>query len=88
MRLATCRATSEESRQPNAWALLPHDPETTRLVLRVRSTMPMSARYRVIRALLGPQEFIMVRAQRRGIRRRAESLAQARRAATRQERSP
>ncbi len=65
----------------NVWALRPIDAETTRLVFRVRATMPMSARYRLIRALLGPQELIMVRAQLRGIRRRAESLARARRAA-------
>jgi uncharacterized protein YndB with AHSA1/START domain len=69
----------------NAWALFPLDAETTRLVLRVRATMPMSARYRLIRALLGPQELIMARAQLRGIRRRAESLAQARRAANSRE---
>lgn len=67
----------------NAWVLYPADTETTRLVLRVRATLPMNARSRVMLALLRPQELIMVRAQLRGIRRRAESLARARRAGLR-----
>jgi hypothetical protein len=62
----------------NAWGLYPAGPETTRLVLRVRATLPMTARSRAMLAILGPEELIMVRAQLRGIRRRAESLARAR----------
>ena len=63
------------------WGLYPADEETTRLVLRVRSTFPLRARYRALVALLQPQELLMVRAQLRGIRRRAEGLARARRGA-------
>ena len=62
----------------NSWGLHPIDAETTRLVFRVRATLPMRLRARVKLALLGPPELIMVNAQLRGIRRRAESLARAR----------
>ena len=67
----------------NSWLLCPADPETTRLVFRVRARLPMTTRNRVMVALLGPAgALVMQRAQLRGIRRRAESLALARRAHT------
>ncbi len=59
----------------NSWGLYPLDPETTRLVFRVRATLPMRLRARLKLALLGPPELVMSNAQLRGIRRRAESLA-------------
>jgi hypothetical protein len=62
----------------NSWGLYPVDAETTRLVLRVRATLPMRMRARVSLALLGPQELIMMTAQLRGIRRRAELVARER----------
>ena len=62
----------------NVWALHPLDAETTRLVFRVRAAMPLTLRHRLFLALLGLPEVIMVHAQLRGIRRRAESLAHAR----------
>lgn len=64
----------------NAWVLRPVDPETTRLVFRARAVYPPTARYRLMLAALGPQELVLVTAQLRGIRRRAEALARQRRA--------
>jgi hypothetical protein len=75
------RITDGDVLVSNAWGLYPVAPEATRLVLRVRATLPMSFRNRLLLALLGPQEIVMLRAQLRGIRRRAESLARARRGA-------
>ena len=63
-----------------SWGLYPAGPETTRLVLRVRGRGPPGLRTRLMLAALDPQEFVMVRAQLRGIRRRAEALASQRRA--------
>jgi hypothetical protein len=68
-----------------SWVLRPVDPETTRLVLRVRAAAPPGWRTTALLVALQPQELVMVRAQLRGIRRRAEALAAARRAAPRAE---
>ncbi len=65
-----------------SWSLRPVDARTTRLVLRVRVAMAPGLRRAVWLAALDPQEFIMVRAQLRGIRRRAEALAETRRGAS------
>ncbi len=74
------RIEADEVLVSNAWRLDPVDAETTRLVLRVRATVPLTARHHLIQALLGPQELVMVRAQLQGIRRRAEALARRREA--------
>jgi hypothetical protein len=68
-----------------SWGLHPVDAETTRLVLRVRGVAPPGWRTTALLVALQPQELVMVRAQLRGIRRRAEALAGARRAAPRTE---
>jgi hypothetical protein len=68
-------------RVTQSWSLDPVDAETTRLVLRVRAAAPPGLRSRVLLALLAPQELVMVVAQLRGIRRRAEALARGRRGA-------
>ncbi len=78
-RALVLRIVAGEVLVSNAWILEPIDPETTRLVFRVRATLPVTARNRALLALLGPQELVMVRAQLRGLRRRAEGLARARR---------
>jgi hypothetical protein len=62
-----------------SWSIDPVDAETTRLVLRVRGAMPAGIRTRAFLAALAPQVRIMVGAQLRGIRRRAEGLARLRR---------
>lgn len=62
-----------------SWGLDPVDGETTRLVLRVRGAAPPGIRTRTLLALLAPLEPVMVVAQLRGIRRRAEALARDRR---------
>ncbi|WP_242371328.1 hypothetical protein [Anaeromyxobacter sp. SG26] len=64
-----------------AWGIYPVDAETTRLVLRVRGAAPPGLRSTALVAMIEPQELMMVRAQLLGIRRRAEGLARARRAA-------
>jgi len=64
-----------------SWGLYPVDPETTRLVLRVRGAASPGLRTAALVAVIEPQELVMVRAQLIGIRRRAEQLADARRAA-------
>ncbi len=64
-----------------SWGLFPVDAERTRLVLRVRAAAPPGWRISALVAALEPQEFVMMRAQLRGIRRRAERLADARRRA-------
>jgi hypothetical protein len=61
-----------------SWSVDPVDAEATRLVLRVRAAAPAGSRTRVQLALLAPAELVMVVAQLRGIRRRAEALARAR----------
>jgi hypothetical protein len=67
-----------------SWALVPSDDaETTRLVVRIRAAAPPGWRTSATVAALEPQEFVMMRAQLRGIRRRAEGLANARRGAER-----
>ncbi len=63
-----------------SWGLYPAGPESTRLVLRIRGRAPPGLRTGLLLAALDPQEFLMVRAQLRGIQRRAESLASQRRA--------
>lgn len=63
-----------------SWGLFPVDAETTRLVVRIRAAAPAGWRTSALVVALEPQEFVMVRAQLRGIRRRAEALARARRA--------
>jgi len=63
-----------------SWGLYPAGPEATRLVLRVRGRGPPGPRTRLLLAALDPQEFLMVRAQLRGIQRRAEAVAAQRRA--------
>ena len=65
-----------------SWGLYPGDEEITRLVLRIRGAFPGRARYRILASLLARQEAVMVRAQLRGIRTRAESLARSRRASS------
>lgn len=62
-----------------SWGLFPIDAETTRLVVRIRAAAPPGWRTSALVAALEPQEFVMTRAQLRGIRRRAEALADARR---------
>jgi hypothetical protein len=64
-----------------SWALHPVDAGTTRLVLRIRAAAPPGWRSAALLAFLEPQEFVMVRAQLRGIQRRAEALGAARAAA-------
>jgi hypothetical protein len=81
-RALVLRIVAGEVLVSNCWLLCRADPETTRLVFRVRARLPMTARNRVMVALLGPAELVMERAQLRGIRCRAESLALARRAHT------
>lgn len=71
-----------------AWGLYPAGPEATRLVLRVRGRGPPGPRTALLLAALDPQEFLMVRAQLRGIRRRAESLAAVRRGGGAREGAP
>jgi hypothetical protein len=66
-----------------SWMLDPLGAETTRLVLRVRALAPAGWRTRAKVAMLAPEERVMVGAQLRGIRRRAEALAEARRVAAR-----
>jgi len=63
-----------------SWGLYPAGPEATRLVLRVRGRGPPGPRTSLLLAALDPQEFLMVRAQLRGIQRRSEALAAQRRA--------
>ncbi|HEY6004715.1 MAG TPA: hypothetical protein VIV57_17705 [Anaeromyxobacter sp.] len=62
-----------------SWGLFPIDAETTRLVVRVRAAAPPGWGTSALVAALEPQEFVMIRAQLRGIRSRAEALAEARR---------
>jgi hypothetical protein len=64
-----------------SWGLFPADDDTTRLVVRIRAAAPPGLRTSALVAALEPQELVMVRAQLRGIRRRAEALAEARRRA-------
>jgi hypothetical protein len=72
-----------------SWGLFPVDAETTRLVLRIRAAAPPGWRTTALLAALEPQELVMVRAQLRGIRRRAEALAdERRRAAVWRQRDP
>ncbi len=72
-----------EALATQSWGLYPIDPETTRLVLRVRGAAAPGLRTAALVAVIEPQELVMVRAQLLGIRRRAEQLADARRAAAR-----
>lgn len=58
-----------------SWGLFPVDAETTRVVVRIRAAAPPGWRSSALLTVLEPQEFVMVRAQLRGIRRRAETLA-------------
>jgi hypothetical protein len=62
-----------------SWAVVPVDVETTRLVVRVRAAAPPGWRTAAQVAILEPQELVMVRAQLRGNRQRAEALAKTRR---------
>lgn len=75
------RIEQGEALVTQAWGLYPVDPETTRLVLRVRGAVSPGLRSAALVAVIEPQELVMVRAQLMGIRRRAEALAAARRAA-------
>lgn len=58
-----------------SWSLYPVDDERTRLVLRVRVSMPITLRSLPALLVLDPSEFIMVRKQLLVIRWRAERLA-------------
>lgn len=82
-RALVLRIEQADVRVTQSWGLLPADAETTRLVVRIRATAPPGWRTRALVAALEPQEWIMVRAQLRGIGRRAEALAAARPAAQR-----
>ncbi|BDG01341.1 hypothetical protein [Anaeromyxobacter oryzae] len=77
-RTLVLRIAEDDILVTQSWGLYPLDAETTRLVLRVRAAVPAGPRSAVLLALLVPQEQVMVRAQLRGIRRRAETLARAR----------
>jgi hypothetical protein len=51
-------------------------PRQTRLIMRVRAHLPVSWRLPFLLTVLEPAEFLMVRRQLIGIRKRAESLTQ------------
>lgn len=58
-----------------AFDVRPSSPTTTRLVMRVRASLPRTWRLPFVWAVLDPAEFLMVRRQLIGIRDRAERLA-------------